>query len=44
MTRTDRPTYFLDLALRCAQQGTCIRRNSGAVIVDGTPGGRSTHA
>lgn len=34
--RTDRPTYFLDLALRCAQQGTCIRRNSGAVIVDGT--------
>jgi len=36
MTRTDWPTYFLDLALRCAQQGTCIRRNSGAVIVDGT--------
>lgn len=34
--RTDWPSYFLDLALRCARQGTCIRRNSGAVVVDGT--------
>lgn len=32
--RTDKDTYFLDIALRCAHQGTCLRRNYGAVIVD----------
>ena len=33
--RTNNTTYFLDLALRCAKQGTCLRRNYGAVLVDG---------
>jgi dCMP deaminase len=32
--RTNRHTYFLDLATRCAHQGTCLRRNFGAIIVD----------
>jgi len=32
--RTNRYQYFLDLALRCAHQGTCLRRNFGAIIVD----------
>lgn len=32
--RTDKTTYFLDVALRCAKQGTCLRRNYGAVLVD----------
>lgn len=32
--RTNVQNYFLDLALRCAGQGTCRRRNYGAVIVD----------
>jgi len=32
--RTDKHTYFLDLALRCAKQSTCLRRGFGAVIVD----------
>lgn len=32
--RTGRHQYFLDLALRCAHQGTCLRRNFGAIIVD----------
>ena len=32
--RTNRHHYFLDLALRCANQGTCLRRNFGAIIVD----------
>lgn len=32
--RTDWHTYFLDIALRCAQQGTCLRRNRGAIIVN----------
>ncbi len=32
--RTDKITWFLDLAQRCAEQGTCLRRNYGAVIVD----------
>jgi len=32
--RTNRHQYFLDLALRCAHQGTCLRRNFGAIIVD----------
>jgi dCMP deaminase len=32
--RTNRHHYFLDLALRCAHQGTCLRRNFGAIIVD----------
>ena len=32
--RTKKEEYFLDLALRCANQGTCLRRNFGAVIVD----------
>src|SRR5512136_2519547 len=32
--RTNRHQYFLDLATRCAHQGTCLRRNFGAIIVD----------
>jgi dCMP deaminase len=32
--RTNRHQYFLDLAARCARQGTCLRRNFGAIIVD----------
>lgn len=32
--RTPKELYFLDLAFRCAQQGTCLRRNFGAIIVD----------
>ena len=32
--RTSKEIYFLDLAFRCAQQGTCLRRNFGAIIVD----------
>ena len=32
--RTSSESYFLDIALRSAQQGTCCRRNYGAVIVD----------
>ncbi len=32
--RTNRHQYFLDLAYRCAHQGTCLRRNFGAIIVD----------
>jgi len=32
--RTNRHQYFLDLAQRCANQGTCLRRNFGAIIVD----------
>ena len=32
--RTGRHQYFLDLAFRCAHQGTCLRRNFGAIIVD----------
>ena len=32
--RTEKITWFLDLAQRCAQQGTCLRRNYGVVIVD----------
>jgi dCMP deaminase len=32
--RTDKTNWFLDLAERCARQGTCLRRNFGAVIVD----------
>jgi dCMP deaminase len=34
LMRTNRHQYFLDLALRCAHQGTCLRRNFGAIIVD----------
>ena len=34
LIRTDWHTYFLDIALRCAQQGTCLRRNRGAIIVN----------
>jgi len=34
MNRTDKHIYFLDLALRCSKQGTCLRRNYGTVIVD----------
>jgi len=33
-TRTSRDEWFLDLAHRCAQQATCLRRRYGAVIVD----------
>jgi len=32
--RTDRDQFFLDVALRYAYQGTCLRRNFGAVIID----------
>ena len=32
--RTDKDEYFLDIALRSAKQGTCLRRCFGAVIVD----------
>jgi len=32
--RTTKYEWFLDLAERCAKQGTCLRRNFGAVIVD----------
>lgn len=32
--RTNKSQWFLDLARRCAEQGTCLRRNYGAVIVD----------
>jgi len=32
--RTNNTTYFLDLALRCARQGTCLRRNYGAVLAN----------
>lgn len=32
--RTNKHEWFLDLAERCARQGTCLRRNFGAVIVD----------
>jgi len=32
--RTPDYEWFLDLAERCAKQGTCLRRNFGAVIVD----------
>ncbi len=32
--RTDKKIWFLDIARRCAEQGTCLRRNYGAVIVD----------
>jgi len=34
MMRTNRYRFFLDLALRCAHQGTCLRKNFGAIIVD----------
>lgn len=32
--RTSKDEYFLDIAMRCANQGTCLRRNYGSVIVD----------
>jgi len=32
--RTNKDRYFLDIAKRCAMQGTCLRRCFGAVIVD----------
>lgn len=32
--RTSKVMWFLDMAQRCAEQGTCLRRNFGAVIVD----------
>lgn len=32
--RTDKDEWFLDLAERTARQGSCQRRNYGAVIVD----------
>ena len=32
--RTGKHIYFLDLAKRCAQQSTCLRRGFGAIIVD----------
>ena len=32
--RTSKQQWFLDIARRCAEQGTCLIRNYGAVIVD----------
>ena len=32
--RTTNEKYFLDLALRCAHQTTCLRRGYGSIIVD----------
>jgi len=32
--RTDKVEWFLDMAERCARQGTCLRRVFGALIVD----------
>jgi dCMP deaminase len=32
--RTSRDIWFLDIAKRCAQQSTCLRRKFGAVIVN----------
>ena len=32
--RTNKTEWLLDVAERCSQQGTCLRRNYGAVIVD----------
>ncbi len=32
--RTSREEWFLDIAERCAMQGTCVRRKFGAVLVD----------
>lgn len=32
--RTSKYEWFLDMAERCAKQGTCLRRNFGAIIVD----------
>ena len=32
--RTARDEWYLDIAERCAKQGSCLRRNYGAVIVD----------
>lgn len=32
--RTNKEEWFLDIAERCARQGTCQRRNYGAVVVD----------
>lgn len=34
MMRTSKNEWFLDMAERCARQGTCMRRNYGAVVVD----------
>lgn len=33
-TRIDRKRKFLEIALEFAKQGTCLRRNYGAIIVD----------
>lgn len=32
--RTSKSDWFLDIAQRCAEQSTCLRRGFGAVIVD----------
>lgn len=32
--RTDKVEWFLDMAFRCAEQGTCLRRNFGVVLID----------
>jgi len=32
--RTSKEEWFLDLAERCARQGTCLRRVYGAIVVD----------
>lgn len=34
LLKTEKELYFLDLALRCAEQGNCIRRNYGSILVD----------
>ena len=32
----DKKQFFLDIAYRCSLQGTCLKANYGAVIVDST--------
>jgi len=34
LLKTSKEIYFLDMALRCAKQGNCLRRNYGSVLVD----------
>lgn len=32
--RSDKDTFFIDIARRCGMQSTCLRRHFGAVIID----------
>lgn len=34
LLKTAKEIYFLDMALRCAKQGNCRRRNYGSILVD----------